>query len=457
MIQLVDTCSGLNMAEQKEYDNRKRGLFQVQDYHNDNDNSSISDELDINNLAKLRGFSIETHKVVTDDQYILAIHRLINPMTQTLDSKGVIVMQHGIICSSSIYLVNSSPKFDHPRRTSLNHGDFTGVNNLAYTLSNLGYDVWLTNFRGNQYSNKHLLFKYSDRRFWNFTIDELVKYDYKASVNYILDYTKTPKYTFIGHSLGSTVGLGSLLIHQNTAITNNLTCSILMAPVVSIKFVTGDLIPVFRVATILFDELSPFPGPVSILGNFLDQICVYFERFCFWVSETLAGKSSATGNSNGKKKKFLGLLSERSMSSDDDDYGNDSRAHKFLFKYTLKQSISVRALKHITQIRSSGRVSQYNYGPKRNLQVYGSELPPPYDLKDINEPNLKIALVSAAGDAVSTKEEIDWIVDKINTRVANVERINSIEKLNHLDLIMSNEAGRFINKPIVEFIERNNC
>lgn len=478
IIQLTDNCSSLNNTKENEEAadvHQKRALFQI--IHHNNNNFPISDELDVNSLAKLRGFLIETHKVVTDDKYILTIHRLINPLIETQDTKGVIIMQHGILCSSSFYLISSWPKLDDAKQSLANRAyndDIVDGNNLAYTLSNLGYDVWLTNFRGNQYSNQHLLYGHSNRKFWNFTVDSLVYYDYKAYANYILNHTKKTKYTFIGHSLGATVGLGSLLAHKNTRITNNLACSILMAPVASTKFVKGNLIPLFRMATILYDELAPFPGPVGLHSIFLEHVCTYFKSLCYWLAETFTGKTCV----KGKRRKFIEMFSKNYTtlvdnlnlnyndvhhhdSKNDHDYdydANDSRAHKFIFIHVLKQSISVLALKHIVQVHMSGRLSQFDYGPEHNQRVYGTELPPSYDLTEIYEPNLKVALINGPSDAISTMDEINWIAEQINYRVGKIEKISApTEKFNHLDLVLSNEAGKLVNKPIVEFIERNKC
>lgn len=466
-------CSGNNITTNEDLDTklaaiqRREFSFKFPNKETSKDNNInkplLDDQLDVNILAKLRNFSIQTHNVVTDDQYVLTIHRLINPFINTrLKSKGVIILQHGILCSSSFYLINSSPLFDRSKdcykQQVLNNSDSSVItNNLAFTLSNLGYDVWLTNFRGNQYSRKHLKYQKSDPEYWNFTVDSLVNYDYKAYVNYILNYTKKHKYTFIGHSLGSTVGLGSLVAHNNTRVTSNLTCSILLSPVASTRFIRGNLIPLFKVATFIYGELSPFPGEIAAKNVFLKYLCTYLSSLCYWIAETLTGKTREIGNKNEKNIQSIRRgLNDRFTELDYDNY--DSKIHQFIFRHVLNQSVSILMLKHIVQVHASGRLSQFDHGTKMNKQKYGTELPPAYDLRTINQPKLKIFLLSGPSDAISTDGEVNWIAEQIYDKVGHLEHSPiPVDQFNHLDLIVSLKTDKLVNRPIIEFIERNEC
>jgi hypothetical protein len=63
-----------------------------------------------------------------------------------------------------------------------------------------GHDVWLANSRGNTYSRRHTnLNPDEDSEFWNFSWEEIGKYDVPAVIDYILEISSYEKVTYIGH------------------------------------------------------------------------------------------------------------------------------------------------------------------------------------------------------------------------------------------------------------------
>jgi hypothetical protein len=45
------------------------------------------------------------------------------------------------------------------------------------------YDVWFGNTRGNKYSMKHTRFDPSERRFWEYSMDEMALYDLPDTID----------------------------------------------------------------------------------------------------------------------------------------------------------------------------------------------------------------------------------------------------------------------------------
>jgi len=139
------------------------------------------------------GMRFEEHKIVTEDGYILSAYRLPGKLTEKMrDTKGKppVMLQHGLLDNSATFTI--------------------GAFNLSlpFLLSEAGYDVWMTNTRGNFNSYEHLNPKeYSvfdaHSKYWNFSFDEMAIYDLPANIEYILDYTSHEKLTYIGHSQGT--------------------------------------------------------------------------------------------------------------------------------------------------------------------------------------------------------------------------------------------------------------
>lgn len=84
------------------------------------------------------------------------------------------ILQHGLLDCSWSWFLNNSKKLT-----------------LPYILADEGYDVWLTNNRGNKYSigHAHYLNPGENKQYWDFSFDEIAKYDVKANVLHVKKIT----------------------------------------------------------------------------------------------------------------------------------------------------------------------------------------------------------------------------------------------------------------------------
>ena len=142
------------------------------------DEPPLSPSTTVGSYVSKLNITLENHYVVTEDGYILHLHRLLNP------GKPVVFLQHGILASSWCWLINEpsvAPEI---------------------VLYNAGYDVWLGNSRGNRFSTNHTSLSPHSKAFWNFTFDEMALYDIPAVVNYVSKNptTRDGKFPYVGWS-----------------------------------------------------------------------------------------------------------------------------------------------------------------------------------------------------------------------------------------------------------------
>jgi lysosomal acid lipase/cholesteryl ester hydrolase len=132
------------------------------------------------------------HKIITQDGCVLTAWRIPRKLREKIDHtqrKEAVVFQHGLLDNSFTFLANEAEK------------------SLPFVMCDRGYDVWLLNNRGNNYSTENLLGQNSDNPFSNFlehSYDEMAKFDLTANIDYIRDLTGKDQVYYVGHSQGTT-------------------------------------------------------------------------------------------------------------------------------------------------------------------------------------------------------------------------------------------------------------
>lgn len=134
----------------------------------------------VKEITEAQGLNFEYHQVVTEDGYILEMHRVFK------DEPGpVFFIQHGLAADSESYLLD-------------------GDDATAFKFARLGYDVWLGNNRVSQYSRRHETLDPNDpddeEEYFDFSFWELGKYDAPAQIDYVREHTGYDKVSYMGHS-----------------------------------------------------------------------------------------------------------------------------------------------------------------------------------------------------------------------------------------------------------------
>lgn len=171
-------------------------------------------------MIKKYGYPAETHKIQAKDGFVLTAHRIPKPGGQP------VLLVHGLLDSSVAYVILG------PERS------------LGFLLSDMGYDVWLLNTRGNRYSRKHKRYHRYQPQFWDFSFHELGVYDLPAAIDYVLARSKDfEQIHYVGHSQGTTsfFVMGS----ERPAYMKKIKLMQALAPVVFWDYIDSPIILTF--------------------------------------------------------------------------------------------------------------------------------------------------------------------------------------------------------------------
>ena len=391
--------------------------------NSDNVNQSQYKDPDIGKSAQqmilARGFQYETHFIQTEDGYILTVIRMINHRFK--QTKRPVLLYHGLLSSANSFLMNSYRGNIDEKTDDENPG-----NSIGFELAKRGYDVWLANGRGNMYSRMHVEFNPQSPDFWNFSLDEFIKYDAPATIDFIVNHTQKSEIAFIGLSQGATILLG--LMATEPRFNDIIAPFIALAPVVNIK--KGPRV---------MDEIAKNRDLIQWYGQqggkiFDDELAhSLVQLFCtenFAVASCLDIYSMTAGHQDPSGINVTRLVV----------YEGDNTSDS-------KKSLAHWAQQYVYH----GNLRYYDYGMKGNLERYGQSTPPEYPFHKITNPN--IALYWTLNDAVTGPDEIKILMKSMNGTTAMDTYSVMVESFSHIDFLISLRAGELVNNRIIKTLQ----
>lgn len=361
--------------------------------------------LDVPQMIARHGYASESHTVLTEDGYLLTLHRI--PGCKNGTRKGTpIFPQHGLLGSSADWLIN-------------------GNNSLGFLLADECYDVWLGNARGNTYSKAHATLPVDSYSFWNFSWHEMGTKDLPASFSYIGRVTDMPKdIHYIGHSMGTTMFFvfSSLL----PEIAKDIKSMIALAPVAYMDHIKSPI-----------KYLSPFSNDIEWLAKYLG-----LNQFL----------------PNDKMLKFLAYDCELLRV-------DKSICENVIFiicgfdKAELNQDIlpvifakepagtSTKTVIHYAQQIKSNAFQQYDYGPKDNLKYYGQKFPPKYNVSKITQ---RAYFMYGMNDWLANYIDVQNLALKIKNLVGLYKV--PLDSFNHVDFLFGKDAEKLVYQPLMKML-----
>lgn len=366
------------------------------------------ENLSVPELVRYWKYPVETHKVTTTDGYILTLHRVPYGKNHKRHTKNrqVVFLQHGLLASSSNWVTN------------LPH------QSLGFMLADAGYDVWMGNVRGNTYSREHIKYDLKGDRYWDFTWDEMAKYDLPAMINKALNVTGRKELFYVGHSQGTMMSFAGL--SQSSDLRKKIKVLFALAPVARlahaespIKELTHFTYGLTFITKIL--GMKDFLPSNNFVKMIADQVCPIDEIICENILFVLCGYDKT--NMNVTRIPV---------------YGSHTPA-----------GTSVKNMIHFAQMFSGKKFQAYDYGHFKNKKIYGTIKPKVYNLSKVTVP---VAIYSGGNDWLADPTDVSWLIKRLPHVIKDV----SLKKYNHLDFIWGLNARTKVYKDMIHLMRKYN-
>ncbi|CAH2981011.1 unnamed protein product [Chilo suppressalis] len=373
-------------------------------YVNAEDNILEDRRLDFLGLAKKYGLLCEAHEVITEDDYILKIFHIPGDKTRP------VLLVHGIIDTGDAFIIR-------------------GNSSLTVALVRKGYDVWIGNTRGNEYSRRHQRLNPDvDKEYWNFSFHEIGVWDLASKIDYVLNKTGQIQISFIGHSQATTA-----------------------------FFALASIRPVYNKKIKIFIALAPIAFLHHLDSSPMREGLLAWPYINYFF--TKINKEEILGKKSLEKYVFKLLCSQKNA------YewcvkglmmpinGYDLQEMEPEFWYVLlghyPSATSLKSLSHYQQIWTKRKFCQMDYNEYRNLALYNSSEPPDYDLSKVTT---KVALVAAPNDRMSRIEGVKYLKQFLPNVVDFI--VLGHKTANHLDFTYGKHMHLYLFPHIMKLLEK---
>lgn len=363
--------------------------------------------MNVSQLITSKGYPCEEYDVHTADGYILGIQRIPHGRHRhTSGPRPVVLLQHGLLSSSADWvdnLVNQS---------------------LGFLLADAGFDVWLGNNRGNTYGRRHVRLDPESDEFWDFSWDEMAKYDFPATIRKILDVTQVQSLAYIGHSEGTEIAFAQL--PQDPALARRIRLFVALAPV---AYLDGVISPIRL--------LAPFAGDIQLLFDvFGVRDFLPNDALIKWLARNVCSREIPVILCENVFF-ILGGYDEKQM--------NTTRIP--VYTSHAPAGTSVKNIIHYAQSVDSGKFQMFDYGPAENFRKYNQSDPPVYNVNKLTSP---VALFSGTSDWLAVKSD----VDKLKKELPNVVLHQIIDDWEHLDFIWAMDSPVVCYNEVIDILRK---
>ncbi|KAK3919009.1 Lipase 1, partial [Frankliniella fusca] len=357
-------------------------------------------------ILRSYGYEAEEHFVWTEDGYRLRLDRV---APRGPERRQPVLLAHGMQTASPSFLVLGKDK------------------SLATMLSDAGYDVWLLNYRGTHYSMVHRNMTANEEKFWKFSFHEHGFYDNPAAIDHVLQVTGFSSVLYASHSMGST----SFMIMASTRPEYNdkILAAHLMAPAGPLHHhrspFVGLLYAVNNVTQPMVDALH-LQHTASFTYRFLRRFAAMLYSLPVPGLHQLLYGFTSTIVGHNREMDYYGLPYFWKTIPSGGSWGE-------IFHYEQNAKPGVQGFR------------QYDHGKKRNVELYGSDVPPLYELSNIRAP---VHFYLGLNDILCADEDMAYL--RANIRGLVGVQYAPDPGFNHMDFFAGRTAHRQVYLPMIK-------
>ncbi|XP_029197906.2 lipase member K-like [Acropora millepora] len=374
-------------------------------------NQKVSIDPDIGrNVTEIiasRGYTYEEHHVTTQDGFILGLQRIPRGRGETngIKHKPIVFLQHGILADASNWVLGSSRE------------------SLGYILADNGFDVWLGNVRGNDYSMRHVKYKPSQSVFWNWSWQEMADYDLPAMINYVLHVTGKKQLFYVGHSQGTMIAFNGF--SNNLALGNKVKAFFALAPVYTLNNTTKVVKGLAEIMWSIVKKFNPNLNFDTLPGDFFKSLVklgycanAISERICEYLSGSVFGMDSK----------------------------NIDKSRGPVYLAHFGEGTSFKNMVHFSQIIVEGKCQMFDYGPTGNEKHYNQTSPPLCRVQNMRTPTLMfVGGNDGLGDPSDNKA--------LEPQIKNLVHYEVIPGWNHVDFLYGKDAHSLLYSKLVSYMK----
>ncbi|KAK3924730.1 Lipase 3 [Frankliniella fusca] len=370
-------------------------------------------------LVEMWGYPVETHRVYTDDGYILEVHRIPGPRGS---GRGRGARGRPAPSGAAAGTKQRPPVLMAPGFAATSECLVLRNNTLAFMLADADFDVWLINYRGSFYGRAHKSLRAADARFWDFGVHENGVHDVASTLRYMERATGQGTALYVGHSMGGTALLA--LLADRPEYNARLRAVWLLTPAAYFHHVRGGFAKIRRhmrrgysTLALMRFENTPMRAPHPewcFPDNGLRPAAACWQAF-----------SDAEGpfHSSARNNTYVAVLLRH-----------------------WPAGASMGQMHHFGQliIRGDG-FYKFDFGPERNLDVYGTVYPPPYNLTNVRVPTF---IFYCKNDYQAHYKDVEKLAADL-PGLAGLH-LTQAERFNHIDMMYEEAAADLVYKRLIE-------